>query len=51
MWNSFTSPLFGVDIDVGQGFILFPILSVLYLFYIFKKGTKNLKILVLFHFL
>jgi len=38
---------FEVNIGIGQGFALSPILSVLYLssfFYIFEKHAKNLKI-------
>jgi len=45
-WNNFSSPLFNVDIGVGQGLALFPILSALYLapvFHIFEKQLKNLK--------
>ena len=41
-WNNFISPFFGVDVDVSQGSVLFPILSALYfllIFYIFKKKT------------
>jgi len=46
-WNNFTSPLFDVNVGVGQGSILSPILSALYLsllFYILEKCLKNLKI-------
>ena len=46
-WNNFTSPLFDVNVGVGQGSILSPILSALYLsllLYILEKCLKNLKI-------
>jgi len=45
LWNSFTSPFFNVNIGVGQGSTLSPILSALYLAPIiktFKKIIKNL---------
>ena len=48
-WNSFNFPLFDVNIGIGQGFMLSPILSVLYfspLLYILEKYLKNLKILI-----
>jgi len=51
LWNSFTSPFFYIDVGVGQGSVLSPILSILYLspiFHIFEKRVKNLKIPVLF---
>ena len=44
-WNSFISPFFNVNIGVGQGSALSPILSALYLAPIikmFKKRIKNL---------
>ena len=44
-WNSFTSPFFNVNISIGQGSTLSPILSALYLAPIiktFKKKIKNL---------
>jgi len=44
-WNSFTSPPFNVNVGVGQGSALSPILSALYLAPIiktFKKRIKNL---------
>jgi len=50
-WNNLTSPYFGVDIGIGQGFVLSPIFSVLYLsliLYIFEKRAKNIEIPVLF---
>jgi len=53
LWNNFLSPFFNVNISIGQGSTLFPILSVLYLspiFHIFKKRAKSLKIPVLFVF-
>jgi len=46
-WNNFSSPFFDVNVGVGQGSALSPILSALYLsflFHIFKKQVKNLKI-------
>ena len=49
-WNNFSYPIFYVNIGVGQGSALFPILSVLYLspiFHIFEKRVKILKIPVL----
>jgi len=48
-WNSFSSPFFNVDIGVGQGSALSPILSALYLapfLHILENCLKNLKILV-----
>ena len=47
LWNSFSFFFFDVDIRVGQGSALSPILSALYLaliFHIFEKRIKNLKI-------
>ena len=47
LWNSFSSSYFNVNIGVGQGSALSPILSALYLspiFHIFEKRVKNLKI-------
>ena len=44
-WNSFMSPPFNVNVGIGQGSILSPILSALYLAPIiktFKKRIKNL---------
>ena len=44
-WNTFTSPSFNVNVGVGQGSTLSPILSALYLALIikmFKKRIKNL---------
>ena len=35
LWNSFSFPYYNVDIGVGQGSALFPILSTLYLFLYF----------------
>jgi len=46
-WNKFSSPSFNVNIGVGQGSALSPILSALYLspiLHIFEKWIKNLKI-------
>jgi len=46
-WNTFSSPMFDVNIGVGQGSALFPILSSLYLspfLYILEKHLTNLKI-------
>jgi len=45
-WNQFLSPYFNVNIGVGQGSALSPILSAIYLAPIiktFKKRIKNLK--------
>ena len=47
IWNDLLSPDFEVNIRVGQGFALSPILSALYLtsfLYILEKCLKNLKI-------
>ena len=47
MWNNLTFPSFEVNIGVGQGSALSPILSSLYLtlfLYILEKHLKNLKI-------
>ena len=47
MWNTFSFPMFDVNIRVGQGSALSPILSSLYLtlfLYILEKHLKNLKI-------
>ena len=44
-WNSFSSHLFDVNVGVGQGLALFPILSTLYLslfLHILEKHLKNL---------
>ena len=46
-WNNFMSPIFNVNVGVGQGSTLLPILSTLYLLpfiYILEKHLKNLKI-------
>ena len=51
LWNRFLSPFCNVDIGVGQGSALSPILSVLYLFFIFhilEKWLKTLKIPISF---
>ena len=47
LWNNFSSPIFNINIGVGQGSALFSILSALYLslfLYILEKCLKNLKI-------
>jgi len=47
IWNTFSSPMFDVNVRVGQGSALSPILSSLYLspfLYILEKWLKNLKI-------
>ena len=49
LWNDFSSPFFNIDIEVGQGSVLSPILSALYLlliFHILENQLKNLKILI-----
>ena len=46
-WNNFSSPTFCVNVGVGQGSMLLPILSALYLssfIYILENHLKNLKI-------
>jgi len=46
-WNNFMSSVFNVNVGVGQGSTLSPILSALYLLpfiYILEKHLKNLKI-------
>jgi len=48
-WNEFSSQMFKVNVRVGQGSTLSPILSALYLsplLYILEKHLKTLKILV-----
>jgi len=50
-WNGFTLFFFSVDVGVGQGLALSPILSALFIaliFHIFKKRIKNLNISVSF---
>jgi len=49
IWNKFSSQMFKVNMGVGQGSVLSPILSALYLsplLYILEKRLKTLKILV-----
>jgi len=44
LWNNFLSPFFNVDVGVGQGSALFPILLALYLsplFHIFLKNKQK----------
>ena len=46
-WNNFISPSFNINVGVGQGSALSPILSALYLspvFHFLEKCLKNLKI-------
>jgi len=45
LWNNFQSPFCNVDIGIGQGSALSPILSALYLSLIFHILKKCLKIL------
>ena len=50
-WNELSSPIFEVNVGVGQGSALSPILSALYLspfLYILEKRLKNLKIPISF---
>ena len=47
LWNDISSPIFEVNVGVGQGSVLSPILLALYLFpflYILDKHLKNLNI-------
>ena len=49
LWNNFLSPLFEVNVRVGQGSALSPILSSLYfspLLFILENRFKNLNILI-----
>jgi len=51
VWNSFYSLFFNVDVGVGQGSALFPILLALYIapvFHIFENQLKYLKIPIFF---
>ncbi len=46
-WNNFSSPIFNINIGIGQSLALSPILSALYLslfLHILEKQLKNLKI-------
>ena len=46
-WNNFLSPTFNINVGIGQGSVLLPILSALYLLpfiYILENCLKNLKI-------
>jgi len=45
IWNNFISPLFDINIGVGQGSALLPILLALYLSPVFYSLEKHLKIL------
>ena len=45
LWNGFQSPFCNIDVSVGQGSAILPILSTLYLFPIFHILEKWLKIL------
>jgi len=50
-WNGFTLSFFSMDISVGQGLALYPILSAFFIaliFHIFEKRIKNLNISVSF---
>jgi len=49
LWNNFSFSFFNIDVVVGQGSALSPILLALYLsliFHTFEKKLKNLKILI-----
>ena len=53
-WNNFISPLFDINVAIGQGSALSPILSVLYLssvFHFLEKWLKILKIPISMFFL
>jgi len=43
LWNNFSSPFFNIDVGVGQGSALSPILSVLYLASVLHILEKHLK--------
>ena len=45
LWNDFISPFFNVNVGVGQGLALSPILSALYLLPVFHSFENHLKIL------
>jgi len=45
MWNNFISPSFDINVGIGQGSALLPILLALYFFPIFYSLEKCLKIL------
>ena len=45
LWNNFISPFFNVNVGVGQGSALSPILSALYLLLFFHSFENHLKIL------
>jgi len=50
LWNNFSSPLFNMNVGVGQASALLLVLSALYftpIFYILEKILKNLKIPVI----
>jgi len=44
-WNDFISPIFNINIGIGQGSALLPILGTLYLSLVFQILEKRLKIL------
>jgi len=44
-WNNFISPIFNINVGIGQGSVLSPILSALYLSPVFQISEKYLKIL------
>jgi len=47
LWNNFISLFFNIDIDIGQGSTLSPILSALYIspvFHIFEKRVEKLSL-------
>jgi len=51
-WNNFSSSLFNINVGVGQGLVLSPILSALYIslfLHILEKRSKNLDLKFVFY--